>query len=143
MSGSSIAKELVLDENISKADFIGIISSFYTQECFIYAIIPDWEKELINELSNHFIKVREVKLPHVFPKTTGYIGFVKDREKHFIYEFYLRSAVIDIVFSNIDISDNLFKENKKSNNLFKIFESNKIPHVTIGPDGQWLNIIEY
>lgn len=84
-------REILLDEDINEQEFVNMISCFYKQECFIYAIIPNWEEELLNELSNQFIRVKDVKLPRAFPRTTGYLGYVRDSEKQFIYEFYLRS----------------------------------------------------
>lgn len=48
-----------------------------------------------------------------------------------------------LVFSEFDVSQHLNKINKKNIDINKIFESNKIPHITIGPDGQWLNKVEY
>lgn len=48
-----------------------------------------------------------------------------------------------LVFSEFDVSQNLYNINKKNIDIFKIFELNKIPHITVGPDGQWLNIIEF
>lgn len=136
-------REILLDENISEQEFVEIISAIYKHECFIYAVIPDWEKELLNELSNQFIKIKDITLPRVFPRTTGYIGFVRDGQKGFIYEFYLRSGTMHLLYSNIDVSEQLFRENGKNIDIYKIFETNKIPHITIGPDGQWLNVVEY
>jgi hypothetical protein len=46
-----------------------------------------------------------------------------------------------LVFSETDLSQHIL--NKKNIDIYNIFESNKIPHITIGPDGQWLNIVEY
>ena len=61
-----------------------------------------------------------------------------------MYEFYLRSTTMDfLVFSETDVSQHLIILNKKNIDIYNIFESNKIPHITIGPDGQWLNIVEY
>lgn len=48
-----------------------------------------------------------------------------------------------LVFSEFNVSQHLNNINKKNIDIYKIFESNKTPHTTIGPDGQWLNIVEY
>ncbi len=48
-----------------------------------------------------------------------------------------------LVFSEIDVTEQLHNMAKKNINFNKIFELNKIPHITLGPDGQWLNINEY
>jgi hypothetical protein len=137
-------KEFLLDEDIDEQEFVKIISSIYKQEFFIYAIIPECQKELLNELSRDFIKVKDVPLPRTFPREIGYLGYVRDSQKHFIYEFYLRSTTMDyLVFSEMDVTEHLHKIDKKNVNIYKIFELNKIPHITIGPDGQWLNIIEF
>lgn len=137
-------KEFLLDEYIDEQEFVEIISSFYNQEFFIYAIIPECEKDLMNELSRDFIKVKDVPLPSTFPTEIGYLGYVRDSQKQFIYEFYLRSTTMDyLVFSEMDVTERLHKIDKKNVDIYKIFELNKIPHITVGPDGQWLNIIEF
>lgn len=137
-------KVFLLDEDIDEQEFVEIISSFYKQEFFIYAIIPECEKEFLNELSREFIKVKDVPLPRTFPREIGYLGYVKDTLKQLIYEFYLRSTTMDyLVFSEMDVNEHLHTIDKKNVDIYKIFKLNKIPHTTIGPDGQWLNIIEF
>ncbi|OLS33411.1 hypothetical protein [Bacillus sp. MRMR6] len=139
-------REILLDEEIDEQEFVGIINSIYKQDCYIYAIIPEWDKELFNELSNDFILINKIPFPlkRIFPRTIGFLGFVKDRTKQYIYEFYLRSSTIGfLVFSEFDVSQHLNNINKKNIDIYKIFESNKIPHITFGPDGQWLHIVEY
>jgi hypothetical protein len=137
-------KEFLLVEDIDEKDFVEIISSFYKHGFFIYAIIPECEKELLNELSPDFIKVKDVPLPRTIPREIGYLGYVRECQKQFIYEFYLRSTTMNyIVFSEIDVTEHLQKIDKKNVDIYKIFELNKIPHITIGPDGQWLNIIKF
>ncbi|MEH7744001.1 hypothetical protein V7659_02950, partial [Neobacillus drentensis] len=66
-------KEFLLDEDIDEQEFVEIISSIYKQEIFIYAIIPECEKELLNELSRDFIKVKDMPLPSTFPREIGYL----------------------------------------------------------------------
>ncbi|MDP9726549.1 hypothetical protein J2W44_005661 [Priestia aryabhattai] len=39
-------RKILLDEDINEQEFVNMISCFYKQECFIYAIIPNWEEEL-------------------------------------------------------------------------------------------------
>ncbi|MDQ0221268.1 hypothetical protein ELQ35_20795 [Peribacillus cavernae] len=139
-------REILLDEEIEQQEFVKIINSFYRQECYIYAIIPEWEEELFNDLSNDFIIINKFPFPltRIFPRTIGFLGYVKDSKKHYIYEFYLRSTTMDfLVFSEFDVSQYLNKINKKNIDIYKVFESNKIPHITIGSDGQWLNIVDY
>lgn len=136
-------KEVLLDENIEEQEFVEVISTFYKGECFIYTIIPVWEKELLNELSNQFIKVKDITLPRTFPRTMGYLGYVRDTKKTFIYEFYLRCTTIDFVFSTADVTNDLYKADKKNVYLYKFFDTNEIPHITTGPDGQWINIVDY
>ncbi|MGG0849170.1 hypothetical protein [Peribacillus simplex] len=138
--------EILLDEEIEELEFVKIINSIYKQECYIYAIIPEWEEELFNELSNDFIIINKFPFPltRISPRTIGFLGYVKDRKKQYMYEFYLRSTTMDfLVFSETDVSQHLKILNKKNIDIYNIFESNKIPHVTIGPDGQWLKIVEY
>ncbi len=138
--------EILLDEEIEEQEFVKIINSIYKQECYIYAIIPEWEEELFNELSNNFIIINKFPFPltRIFPRTIGFLGYVKDRKKQYIYEFYLRSTTMDfLMFSETDVSQHLNILNKKNIDIYNIFEPNKIPHITIGPDGQWLNIVEY
>jgi hypothetical protein len=40
----------------------------------------------------------------------GEIGHI---QKQLIYEFYLRSTTVDMIFSNVDVSKELYKVNKK------------------------------
>ncbi|WP_322786434.1 hypothetical protein [Fictibacillus gelatini] len=137
-------REIFLDEEIDEENFVHIISSIYPQECYIYAIIPEDEQELLNHLSNDFIEVNKFPLPRVFPREIGHLGYVNDIHKWYVYEFFLRSTSMDyLVFTNIDVSEHLNKINKKNVNIYKIFEDHKIPHITIGPDGQWLNLVQY
>lgn len=136
-------REILLDENLAEQEFIGIISLLYKQDCFIYAIIPNWEEELLNKLSSQFIKVKDIHLPRTFPRATGHVGYVQDIEKQFAYEFYLRSTTMDFVFSDIDVREQLHLVNKKNIDIYKIFETNKAFYTKIGPDGQWLEIVEY
>ncbi|MBO1511093.1 hypothetical protein [Metabacillus bambusae] len=139
-------REILLDEEIDEQEFVEIINGIYKQECYIYAIIPEYEEELLNELSNDFLLVNKIPFPliRIFPRTISFLGYVKDSTKQYIYEFYLRSTTMDyLVFSEFDVSQHLSNINKKNIDIYKIFESNQIPHITIGPDGQWLNIVEY
>ncbi len=137
---------ILLDEEIDEQEFVGIINSIYKQDCYIYAIIPEWEEELFNVLSNDFIIINKIPFPliRIFPTTIGVLVYVKDSTKQYIYEIYLRSTTMDfLVFSEFDVFQHINNINKKNIDIYKIFESNKIPHITIGPDGQWLNIVEY
>ncbi|KQU27200.1 hypothetical protein ASG65_01130 [Bacillus sp. Leaf13] len=79
--------EVLLDEEIEKQEFVKIINSIYKQECYIYAVIPEWEEELFNELSNDFIIINKIRftLTRIFPRTIGFLGYVKDRKKQYIY----------------------------------------------------------
>lgn len=144
LKSSPKVRELLLDEEINEQEFVGIINGIYKQDCYIYAVIPDWEEELFNELSNDLIIINQFPFPltRIFPRTIGFLGYVKDRKKQNIFKFYLRSTTMDLlVFSETDVSQYIL--NKKNIDIYNIFESNKIPHITIGPDGQWLNIVEY
>ncbi|WP_342543645.1 hypothetical protein MHH33_09070 [Paenisporosarcina sp. FSL H8-0542] len=143
VTDSSKIREIYIDENITEREFVEIISELYKQEFFIYAIIPEWEEELLNILSNQFVLVKNIILPNVFPKSTGYVGFVKDSQKQFVYEFYLRSMSMAIVFSDEDVSKHLDNTSNENIDIHNIFESNEISHITIGSDGGWLNITEY
>jgi hypothetical protein len=139
-------REIILDEEIDEQEFVSTINGIYKKDCYIYAIIPEWEEELIKELSNDFILINKIKFPliRIFPRTTGFLGYVKDSKKQYLYEFYLRSTTMDfLVISESDVSKLLTNINKKNINIFNVFESNQIPHITVGPDGQWLNIVEY
>ncbi|KRF60638.1 hypothetical protein ASG99_26385 [Bacillus sp. Soil768D1] len=102
--------EVLLDEEIEKQEFVKIINSIYKQECYIYAVIPEWEEELFNEPSNDFIIINKIRftLTRIFPRTIEFLGYVKDRKKQYIYEFYLRSTTMDfLVFSETDVSQHL------------------------------------
>ncbi|WP_088043277.1 hypothetical protein [Bacillus sp. EAC] len=137
-------REILLDDVVDEKEFISIFNSIYKHDCFIYTIIPESEHELLEKLSSNFIEFNKLSLPGVFPREKGHLGYVKDSQKKFIFQFYLRSISIDyLVFSETDTSELLSKINNKNDDIFKIFEVNKIPHVTIGPDSQWLNVVEY
>ncbi|WP_088044670.1 hypothetical protein [Bacillus sp. EAC] len=137
-------REILLDEEVDEHEFINIFNSIYKQDCYIYTIIPEYEHELLEALSSNFIEINKLSLSGVFTREKGHLGYVKDSQKKFIYQFYLRSITINyLVFSETDASELLSKINKKKDDIFNIFEVNKIPHVTIGPDGQWLNVVEY
>lgn len=137
-------QDVLLDEEIDEQKFVGIINSFYKQDCYIYAIIPEYEQDLLNEISNDFIVVNKFPLPRTFPREMGYMGYVKDSQKQYIYEFYLRSTTMDyLIFSETDISEQFSKLTKNNLDIYKMFKSNKVSHISIGPDGQWLNIVEY
>ena len=89
--------EILLDEEIEEQEFIKQISCFYKKECYIYAIIPEYEKELFNEISTNFIAVKSISLSRIFTWDTGQLGYIKDSQKQFIYEFYLRSTINEIL----------------------------------------------
>ncbi|MFE4241961.1 hypothetical protein [Peribacillus butanolivorans] len=76
--------EVLLDEEIEKQEFVKIINSIYKQECYIYAVIPEWEEELFNELSNDFIIINKIRftLTRIFPRTIGFLGYVKDKKNN-------------------------------------------------------------
>lgn len=144
MNRLSKKTEILLDEEIEEQEFIDQISRFYKKESYIYAIIPEYEKELLKELSTKFITVKSIPLSRIFTWDTGYLAHIKDSKKEFLYEFYLRSTTMDyIVFSEADVSEHLQTISKKNIDIYKIFEMNRVHHITIGHDGQWLNIIEY
>ena len=137
-------QEILLVEEIDEQEFVSIINSFYKQDCYIYAIIPEYEQDLLNEISNDFIEVNKLPLPRTIPREMGYMGYVKDSQKRYIYEFYLRSTLMDyLIFSETDVSEQLSKLTNKNLDIYKMFQLNKVHHITIGPDGQWLNIVEY
>lgn len=137
--------EIMLVEEIEKQGFVEIINSIYKNECYIYSIIPEWEEELLKELSSNLNIIKKIPFPliRISPRTMGFLGYVKDSKKQYIYEFYLRSTTMDLVFSETNVSLYLNMLNKENFDLYCIFETNKIPHITIGPDGQWLNLVEY
>ncbi|WP_139892389.1 hypothetical protein [Bacillus sp. D386] len=55
--------ERLLEKEIDEQEFVDIINDIYKQECYIYAIIPDWEEELLNQLSDDFILINTIKFP--------------------------------------------------------------------------------
>ncbi|MDR7001435.1 hypothetical protein [Neobacillus niacini] len=137
-------RKILLDEEIDEQEFVEIISHIYKKDCYIYVVIPECEQELLNEVSNDFIEVNKFPLPRFFPKEMGLLGYINDSQKRYIYEFYLRSTTMDyLVFSETDVSEQLRKITKNNLDIFKMFEVNKIPHLTIGPDGQWLNVVQF
>jgi len=136
--------EILLNNEIEEQEFVKQISFFYKKECYIYAIIPEYEKELFDELSTDFIVIKSISTSRFLNWDTSQLGYIKDSEKQYIYKFYLRSTTMDyIIFSEVDVSKYLQTINKKNPDIYKIFEMNKIPHMTIGHDGQWINVIEY
>ncbi|MGX1193014.1 hypothetical protein [Metabacillus sp. SLBN-84] len=96
--------EVMLDGEMDEQEMIHQVSLYYKKCCFIYAIIPDYEAELLKTLSANFISVKTISLSRFFKGDTGKVGYVKDLNKQFIYEFYLRSTTMDyIVFSETDV----------------------------------------
>ncbi|MET3320466.1 UNVERIFIED_ORG: hypothetical protein ABIC97_003566 [Peribacillus simplex] len=79
--------EVLLEEEIEKQEFVKIINSIYKQECYIYAVIPEWEELFNDELSNDFIIINKIRftLTRIFPRTIGFLEYVKDRKKQYIY----------------------------------------------------------
>ena len=139
-------REILLDEEMDEQEFIGIINNIYKQDCYIYAIIPEWEEALFDELSNDFNLINKITFPlkRIFPRTIGFLGFVKDSAKRYMYEFYSRHETIDFLFfSEFDVSQQLNNVNKENIDIYKIVESNKISHITMGSDGKWLNVVEF
>ena len=67
-------REILLDEEIDEQEFIGIINNIYKQDCYIYAIIREWEEELFDELSNDFNLINKITFPlkRIFPRTIGF-----------------------------------------------------------------------
>src|SRR3954447_729120 len=123
-------REIWLDE-VDEQEFVKILSGFCKRECFLYVIIPDWEEELLNKLSTQFVRVKDVTLPRIFPRTLGYSGYVRDSQKQFVYEFYLRSSTMDLVFSEIDVAEHLQRIENKNIDMYSLFETNRISHITI------------
>ncbi|CRK83368.1 hypothetical protein [Neobacillus massiliamazoniensis] len=76
-------EEILLDEEIDEQEFVSIINSIYKQDCYIYAIIPENEQDLLNELSNNFIEFNKFPLPRTFPREMGYMGC--ERQSKTIY----------------------------------------------------------
>ncbi|MFD4705985.1 hypothetical protein ACFWM3_14110 [Gottfriedia sp. NPDC058432] len=137
-------REILLDEEIDEQEFVNTFNKFYKQGCYIYAIIPEYEQELLEELASDFNELNKFPLPRVFPREIGHLGYVKDNLNKYIFEFYLRSTTMDhLVFSETDATELLKNINKKNVHIYKLFEINRISHITIGPDGQWLNVVEY
>ena len=140
-------RELSIDEDINERSFISILDNIYKREVIIYIIIPEWEDDLLDELSDDLVIVNKITFPLTlcFPRSYGYVGYIKSNSKRYIYELYKRSDTLDhLLLSEIDLTDKLSEITKKKiDDFFRVFELNKIPHITIGPDAQWLNIIEY
>jgi len=140
-------KEVWLDEDVSESEFINIVNSFYEGDCYIYAILPDWEEALRVALPNDaLLQTISFPLYKVFPRAKGHLIYVNDIRREYIYEFYKckRSTTMDyLLFSNVSVKNALDQINSKNLDIFKIFEDNGIPHITIGPDAEWLNIVTY
>ena len=63
MDGIQKVTEILLDEEIDEQEFANIVNDVYKQDCYIYAIIPDWEKDLLNQLSDDFILIKKSNSP--------------------------------------------------------------------------------
>ncbi|WP_283152154.1 hypothetical protein [Guptibacillus hwajinpoensis] len=140
-------RELSIDEDINEQSFISMLDNLYKREVIIYIIIPEWEDDLLDELSDDLVIVNKITFPLTLclPRSYGYVGYIKNNSKRYIYELYKRSDTLDhLLLSEIDLIEKLSEITKKNiDNFFRVFELNKIPHITIGPDAQWVNIIEY
>ena len=80
-------REILLDEKVSEQEFVGIIKGIYNRDIYIYAIVPEWEKYLLNKMANDFILVNKIPFPltRIFPRTIGFFGYVQDNKKQYIY----------------------------------------------------------
>ena len=137
-------QEILLDEDIDEQEFVNIIDRFCKKNCYIYAVIPDFEEDFLKELSDDFIKLTRFSLPLNFPIDNGSMGYVKDSQKKYVYDFYIRcSSMYYLIFSETDVTEKLSILTTEKLDIYKVFEANKTSHITIGPDGKRLNIIDY
>jgi len=50
------------DEEVGKQEFLEIIKGVYKRDIYIYAILPEWEEELLDAMSNDFILINKIHL---------------------------------------------------------------------------------
>lgn len=76
---------ILLNNEAEEQEFVKQLYFFYKKECYIYAIIPEHEKELFNELSTDFIVVKPISTSCFLNWDIGQLGYIKDSEKQYIY----------------------------------------------------------
>ena len=120
-----------------------MLNDIYGESCYIYAIIPEWETELLESIANEVLYKKDISSSwlRIFPRETSYLVCVDDSQKQHVYDFYLRSTTVDyIVYSKENMSDVIREVADSKLNIYKLFKETYTPHTTIGHDGQWLNV---
>lgn len=129
--------EIDLEDEMTKEMFIRVIKDIYPSGCYIYALIPENENELLSYLPESFVRATKIKM-NTFPKSYGVAGYINDINYEFVYYFYEYEHLIEYVFSASELTANLFKELKSWKDLYSYFEEKRINHLSMGPDQQWL-----
>jgi len=119
------------------------LNSIYKDTCYIYAIIPEWETELLDSISSEVLYVKDIYSSwlRILLREKSFLICIEDNKKQHVYDFYLRSTTIDyIVFSKINMTDSIRESTNRKLNIYELFRETDTPHTTIGHDGQWLNV---
>lgn len=125
-----------VEENCSKEAFQKIIEQFLPKNKVIYTIIPEYYKEFLLEISSNFVEIKNiVDDKYSFPKSEGILGYINDDELQFVFEFYERANVIPFVIASRNVT---FEEDVELDSFYSYFEGNNIPHITVGPDQEYI-----
>ena len=127
--------KVYLDDEMTEGHFVNIIKDIYPSDCYIYAIV---DEDDLSYLPDEFVQISKIKQGFFFP-SQRIIGFINDVQFENIYYFYETCFLNECAFSNIDVSNELFKNIKRVNDFYKFFAKNHIDHVSIGLEGAWLN----
>lgn len=129
-------REIDLEDECTKEEFDRKLAKIFPGRKYIYAMIPVFYGEFIDELSTDFTPITMVSNPYSGGQTLDIVGVTEDHELKYAFEFYERAALIAVVITSAKVE--LDPYNIHRDTFYKFFEEHQIPHVTIGPDGQWL-----
>ena len=125
-----------VEENCSKEAFQKIIEQLLPKKKVIYTIIPKYYKEFLLEISSNFVEIKNiVDDKYSFPKSEGILGYINDEEFQFVFEFYERANVIPFVIASRNVT---FEGDIELYSFYSYFEENNIPHITVGPDQEYI-----
>jgi hypothetical protein len=131
--------QIELEPNCTKETIEKIITEIFSNDVYIYALIPHYYDDFMKELSKNFKIIKEVlDSKYSFPPTNYSLGYIEDDAISWIYEFFERSASIPFVITDKKIQLSFSKVNRE--NFYKFYTNNNIQHIQVGPDKEFLTV---
>lgn len=127
---------IYLETDCTKEQFDKEIKEVFHDGIRIYALIPNDNDDFLVELADDYEIINAVPNKYDSSKTLDIVGFVDDQVLKYAFEFFERAALIAFVMASTKI--NFDKDDLDRDTLYSYFEENNIPHMIIGPEGQWL-----